>query len=1146
MIDSAIVVAVTAIYLSILFYIAYRCERNKDSRVSQLYPVIYVLSLTVYCTSWTFYGAVGNAAQSGLSFFTIYLGPILVFIFFFPFIKKIIAAAKRHKTTSIADFIATRYGKSKRLSAIVTIIALMGTMPYIALQIKAIANTYDTLTGNSANLTGVAFFDTAFVLSIILAIFSILFGARTIDASQHHRGLIHAISFESIIKLFAFLAIAVLAFDIVVNQAAQAQNNISTIQLLVQPFESFEFSTDLLTKTFLAAGAIILLPRQFHVLVVEARGGEDLSRWGLPLYLMLFSLAVVPIVAAGLLIIDEHKNPDLYVLLIPMVTDHSVLSILSFLGGFSAATGMVIVATIALSTMVSNELIFPILVRFYQGNTHQILLIVRRLTILAIVLLAYGYYYVGGTDKSLQSIGLVSFAIAIQLLPSILASVYWHRANKQGVFVGLVLGLLVWFYCLFLPSLVHSSWMPTIFIDLLADKNSFWNPNQLFGIHFNDALTHAVFWSLFFNILSFIYFSLKYNPSLVDRLQAASYIDQTREMTLPQGKFHIKVSDLLELCTRFTGEERTKEYFLEQGCDTDKIKHQVADDNFMELTERLLASSIGLSSAEHLIRSAALPEQNLYGFIDQTGQAIEFNREILKVTFDHIGQAVSVVDADLRLVVWNRQYLELFNLDPDFVRAGKPVDEVIRFNLKRGYGPVLVDGLETQIERRLEFLRYGKHFTFSREWQDGRIIQTQGARLPDGGYITTYTDITPLKQVEKRLAAINETLEAKVIERTEKLSEVNQQLEDVINNKTHFLAAASHDLAQPLSASKLYLGTLLEELTDEPDKQKLAQNSLNALNTAESLLKSLLNLSKLDSGVLIPELRNISINEILREIQNEFLVIAKRKNIQLKIIYTDDKKTRSDRTLLLSILQNLVSNAIRYTQNGKVIVACRWVNKNECAIEVRDSGAGIPEEKQEDIFQPFKQLEKKNKQGAGLGLAICRQASELLNHEISLRSNIGQGTTFKLVLPKIYEESNPMISANTMNVVNNTKQWLINKKILCVDDDQDILQASEALLNKWGAQVTGINKIDDYEKMTKLTQSFDIVLMDYQLDREDLNGLDLLKLCRKKCKQPFVGVLVTAEYSQQLEEQVNNNGFKFLPKPVEPAKLRSLLQSAMI
>lgn len=1153
MIDSSIIISCTALYLAALFYIAYRGDKQA-SNISRFQPVIYTLSLTVYCTSWTFYGAVGNAAESGLSYFTIYLGPILVFVFFFPFLKKIIAAAKRHKSTSIADFIATRYGKSNRLSALITVIAFVGTMPYIALQIKAISNSYDTLIGTSVNVSMSPFADTAFALAIILAVFSILFGARTIDASQHHKGLIYAIGFESIVKIISFCAIAFLAYSIVDAVALKNESNLNTGQLLMAPFQSVEFSSGLLTKTFLAAGAIFLLPRQFHVLAVEARGGENLSRWVFPLYLIIFSLAVVPITAAGLLLAQGKESADLFVLMIPMLEEHKFLSILSYLGGFSAATGMVIVATIALSTMVSNDLIFPLLVRFYKGNTkqefHTILLIVRRLTIFSLVLLAYGYFYVGGAEKSLHSVGLISFAAAIQFLPAILGSIYWHRGHRNGAFVGLLLGFVTWIYCLLLPSLSGSSWMPSLFVDLLANQQSVFNPNQLFGIQFDDTLTHGVFWSLFFNSAAFIYFSLKATPSLIDRLQASSYIDQNKGIHISGDKYKFKVADLFDLCARFTGEDRARQYFSEHQYDLNAIYTQDADFQFKELSERLLASSIGSATAEHLIRSAAITEEltnpNLYGFIDQTEQAIEFNRELLQVTLDHIGQAVSVVDKDLCLKVWNRQYIEFFDYDDDFIRAGKPIEEVIRFNVNRGYGPALSETLEQRINKRLNYLRTGGEYTYVRQWQNGRIIQTEGGRMPDGGYITTYTDITPLKEAENRLSAINETLEAKVAERTEMLSSVNQQLEDVINSKTHFLAAASHDLVQPISASKLYMGALLEDLADDLNKKDLASNALNALTTAETLIKSLLHLSKLDSGVLKPDMSSFSLNDIFNEIRNEFSVIASRKGLTLRILPATGKATESDRSLLLSVLQNLVANAIRYTDKGTVLVICRRASNKQWRIEVRDSGAGVLLEDQEEIFHPFKKLNKNNNnEGVGLGLAICRQASILLGHMMNMTSQLDKGSVFSITIPRI--KNNTLSNNNVETLVDHssyTKNWLTGRKILCVDNDEGILQASRSLLERWGASIICVNSAKKFHQIVKAGEVFDLILMDYQLGDEE-TGLDLLQIYQRLYGDRFTGILVTAEQSSSLESLVREEGFLFLEKPVEPAKLRSLINSGL-
>ena len=1138
----------------VLFVIAYRGDAKPAGHVSRFQPLIYTLSLTVYCTSWTFYGAVGNAAHNGWDYFSIYLGPIIVFVFFFPFISKLISVSKRHKTTSIADFIATRYGKSNRLAAAVTLFALIGSLPYIALQIKAISGAYDTLTDTAylADPTTHVFPDTAFALTLILAVFAIFFGARTIDASEHHRGMLLAISFESVIKLLSFIVMAVLAWQIISAVVAMEDEYRNSYQLMMSPFGNYQLDTAFLTKTILAASAIILLPRQFHVLAVEARGGESFSRWGLPLYLLLFSLAVVPITAAGALVAAGLDNADLFVLILPMHEQSTLLALISYLGGFSAATGMVIVATIALSTMVSNDLIFPLLVRYKknisEGYFHSTLLRIRQATIFTLMVLAYGYFYLGGTEKSLQSIGLISFAAAIQFMPSVVGGLYWRKGHRNGALAGLLAGFFIWLYCLLLPSFANSAWMPDFFTGLIADKNALLNPTQLFGVNFHDSLTHGVVWSLTLNIAAYVVFSLRAKPSLTDRLQATAYVDNAdttgQDAVEPGYRFH--VSDLYELCSRFTGETRTQEYFHEHGYYLAKRAAQPADQNVLELSERLLASSIGTATAKHLIRTAALPSKasgaSLFELIDQTGQAIEFNRELLQVTLDHIGQAVSVVDQDLRLVAWNRQYTEIFDYPSGSLRVGRPIEELIRYNVERGYGPVFDSDVESRINKRLHYLKHGQRYVQVRDWQNGKVIQTEGARMPDGGYITTYTDITPLKMAERNLAATNETLEAKVNERTQMLSRVNQQLEEVINTKTHFLAAASHDLVQPLGASKLYMGALLEDLADDKEKRELAGNALGALKTAESLLRSLLDLSKLDSGVLKPDISCFGLQELFNSIENEFTVIAAEKGLELRV-YATDFSTESDRSLLLSILQNLVANAIRYTKSGRVVVLCRREGANAMRVEVRDSGPGIPVDKQDEIFQAFKRLDSSAaKEGVGLGLAIGREAANLLGHTIRVRSRPDAGSTFSVRIPRI---SATQLPEPALVIQPYKKRWLEGASILCVDDDREILRASRSLLERWGANITCM---DDASKLRELLDDgtrFDVVLMDYQLGVED-TGLDLLRYCKQVMGDGFVGVLVTAEQDSSLEQKANELGFRFLAKPVEPAKLRTLLQSGDI
>jgi len=1143
LISTEIIIASTAAYLAVLFYIAYRGDRQPEGQISRYQPLIYTLSLTVYCTSWTFFGAVGNAAQGGLSFFSIYLGPILVFVLFYPFLKKLVSVSKRQKTTTIADFIATRYGKSTQVAALVSLIALIGTLPYISLQIKAIAGAYDALSVDPQVLaSGVRSVDTALVLTIILSVFAILFGARTIDATVHHRGMMQAISFESVVKLAAFLAIAALAVDIIVK-LAQATDTLTPLSLTLVPFSESVLNTSFVTKTILAAAAIICLPRQFHVLAVEARGGElKTARWGFPLYLLLFSVAVLPITTAGLQLSEWTGNADLFVLFLPMQNDQQLLTMLGYLGGFSAATGMVIVAALALSTMVSNDLIFPLMVRFGrdQGGRqmHRQLLFIRRFTIVALMLLAYGYYLIAGTGKSLHSIGLLSFAAAIQFLPAVVGGLYWRRGHRNGVLAGLSIGFAVWIYTLLLPSLASSAWIPSNFVTEGVFGIHGLAANALFGVHFDDPLTHGVFWSVVGNVLAYVLFSLSAEASFTDRLQASAYVD-LHEETQGAVEHQLRVNDLFELCSRITGEERARQFFEEHGYE---LTRQRVTDDMLTNAQHLLAGSIGTATAEHLmntaIRGSDRSAENIYQLLDTAGQALQFNREILQSTLDHIGQAVSVVDADLKLVAWNRLYVELFEYGPDFLFVGKPVEDLIRYNVSRGYGPSF-GSTEENVRKRLNYLRHGKPYTYVREWRTGKVIQTQGARMPDGGFITTFTDITALKQAERDLAATNETLEAKVEERTAMLSRLNEQLAEATRSKSRFLAAASHDLTQPLGASKLYLGALLEDLAGN-EKQGLAENALGALSTAESLLKALLDISKLDSGVMKPEISSFPIQQMFDALHNEFSVMAKQKGLNLRI-HKSDCGTRSDLNLLRSILQNFLTNAIRYTEEGSVLVVCRRATGGMIRIEVRDSGRGIPQDKLKAIFQEFQQIDRSG-EGVGLGLAISERMAELLGHQLQVRSKLGEGSTFSVSVPRVQVQE---IAARSVDTLSFKKRWLEGVSILCVDDDREILNATRTVLERWGAAVRCISSVDEYRDEAASNRHHEIVLMDYQL-HESSNGLDLLNHYRVIKPETFLGVLITAEQDPAVERAALEAGFQFLAKPVEPAKLRSVLHTAML
>ena len=1150
MISTSFLVLMTAIYLAVLFYIAFMGDKKPIGQYSRYQPIIFTLSLTVYCSSWTFFGAVGTASVSGWNYFSIYLGPMVLFVFFTPFIKKLIVVSKRHKTTSIADFISTRYGKNQALASIVTIIALVGTVPYISLQLKAVAGAFDLLSGRSSNNETVHLLsDTAFYLGLILALFSILFGARRIDATEHHRGIINAISFEAIIKLASLIVIAALCYSIVSDEAIKTYRHVNDI--LFEPFSVDQFSVKFFTQALLAAAAIICLPRQFHVAAVESRGDEmPLAKWGFPLFLLLVSVSVIPITSAGIQTYGSANNADLFILSLPMNFGGETLSLLSYLGGFSAATGMVIMATVALSTMVSNDLILPVLFKFKKQhdkhNFYPTLLLVRRITIFILMALAYGYYRIALGDKSLSSIGLISFAAAIQFAPLIIGGLYWRHGHKNGAIIGLLAGFSIWLYTLLLPTLAGSEFVPDLFATSALFGLEFLAPQKLFGIEFSDPLTHGVFWSLVANITCYTVYSLRANHSLTDRLQASSYIDGKDVSVAYQESTNetLTVNDLIELCQRFVGEERTRRmvHGFEQKNNTLKGT-SLASVELLKQAQQMLAGSIGTVTAESILSGAiglgTDSSGNIVALLDRTTRAIKFNRELLQVTLDNISQGVSVVDNNLRIVAWNKPYISLFDYPSDFIKVGMHAKRIIEFNIHRTLIDLRVNSNAEEVAKKLNYLRSGSDYIFERTWKDGRVIQTQGIRLPDGGYVSTYTDITEMKHIQNELQQSNESLESKVEQRTEILSRLNVKLQEATESKTKFLAGASHDLAQPLSAGKLYLGALLEDLKEDPKRSRLAKNALSSLQSAEGLLKGLVKISKLDSGVLQPEIRSFPIQELLEALGNEFSILADEKGLHYRAV-GPTCVIATDKDMLRSILQNFISNAIRYTKYGSVMVACR-LRKGHLCIEVRDSGIGIEPQNIETVFDEYVQLDTGLTAGLGLGLAITKRVSDLLNHPIGVRSALGKGSVFYVSVPiagaalNTREEKEQIEEEKKIDI-----NFLEGQNVLCIDDEPAIRQSLSELLRRWGAEVHTASNHNEYLGMLKIGLHFDIILADYHLG-ESWYGLDILKHYHQYSAQQFIGVLITAEKDASIEDAALLAEFSYVEKPIDPKYLKATL-----
>ncbi len=624
-------------YVALLFAVAFVVDRRTRERPIRWLqsPIVYTLSISVYCTSWTFYGAVGSAARNGLEFVTIYLGPTLVFVAWWWLLRKLVRIGRAHKITSIADLISSRYGKSPSLAVLVTTIAVIAVAPYIALQLQSLTSSYQVFSGETDGVT------TAFWMAAGLALFTILFGTRNVDANERHHGVVAAIALEAIVKLIALIVVGVFATYIVADGFTDVFADV--------PSEVITGAADVFgprwaTLTFLSATAIICLPRQFQVTVVENIDENHLSTasWLFPLYLFGMTLFIMPIAIVGLKVMPAGANPDLFVLTVPLAQGREDLALLAFLGGFSSATSMVIVAAIAVSTMVSNHMIMPVALRLLSathaksGDVRSLLLISRRISIGLILGLGFLYFWISGGSDALAAIGLIAFVGVAQFLPSLLGGIFWRGATRAGAMCGLLAGFGLWAYTLFLPSFGGEFLLSEAVIRDGAWGLAILRPQSLFGLTDMDPLVHAVVWSVGINALCFVVVSSLSQATALERLQGTLFVDVFR--STGGGPSGVAVGaaapeDMFVLAQRILGTAPAARLFDEMARDQGvKAGLPYATDAVIARLERELAGTIGAASAHALVtRMAGRPALGMTELIDiadESQQLIETSRQL--------------------------------------------------------------------------------------------------------------------------------------------------------------------------------------------------------------------------------------------------------------------------------------------------------------------------------------------------------------------------------------------------------------------------------------------------------------------------------------------------------------------------------------
>ncbi len=1090
---SPTVIAIAGAAWLLLLFAAARFGEHRGDFLRRHAATIYTLSLAVYCTSWTFYGTVTQALRHGWWVPPTFVGTILVFAFATPLLKRLVVEAHARHTTSIADLLASRFDKSVGIAALATLIAVVGLVPYVALQLKAVAQSFDLL---SAALLGVRGHDSAAMAALAMALFAMLFGTRR--AGVNAGGVVLAMAFESLLKLLALSAVGIFTVFWLFDGFSAVLEARAALPVPSAPGMNF------VTLIVLGALAMFVLPHQFHLSVVECRDLRhiDRARWAFPLYLLLMSVFVLPLAIAGQTLLAGEVPSDLFVLGLPLQAGANALALIAFLGGVSAAAGMVVMATLTLAIMVGNHWLAPLVVRRGRGDLTLTVLWQRRAVIALTMLAAYAYSRLIVASDALADVGSIAFAALAQLAPALFAALYWPNAQRRGVLFALAVGLAVWAYTLLLPALVAEPWIAVPF------GLSWLSPRALFGLSGIDPLTHGVLWSLLANSFTLVLASRREKRGVVPSANVP------------------RLSDLRATARRLLDPERIDALLGPASGDSDRL----ASATQLTAVEHALSALIGAASARLLLDAARRgAREELSAITEVVGharEAVSFSHALIDTAMANLSQGISVVDGDLRLVAWNQRYAALLGYPPDFLHVGRPVAELFRYNAERGLlGPGAVDEL---VARRLGFLQAGSSYVFERQWPNDVVIEIRGNPIPGGGFVTTYTDISAFRAAEQALRTSNETLEARVVERTHELAAATAIAEQANAAKTRFLAAISHDLLQPLNAATLYthaLSLTLKHAEYAPNVRQIG----SALKSTEALLAGLLDLSRLDVGGAEPKCAPFAVGELIATLAAEFDLSAGERGLTLRVVATK-AWAQSDAGLVRRVLQNFVANALRYTARGGVLIGVRRSRSN-LRLTVVDTGVGIEPADRLRVFEEFQRLDAAREtapEGLGLGLAISQRIARLLGHTIALDSVPGRGTAISIEVPACAAVPRPEPAASP--------RLAAGRRVLIVDNEPDGRAALAQLVAAWDIRVVSAGGLEDALAAAGET---DVWILDYHLDG-GLTGLALRERLRKKCgDRPTI--LISADHSAELKDKAAEADVQLVHKPVRPLALRSVL-----
>jgi len=972
-------------YLLLLFLVAYYAHhRESTGRSIVSNPVVYALSLAVYCTSWTFYGSVGKAANSGLDFLTIYIGPTLMASLWWIVLRKIVGIAKRNRITTISDFIGSRYGNSILLSALVTLIAVIGITPYIGLQIKAIINTFTLCTGHpaSGHLTGVS-------ITILLGIFSIIFGARRLDIAERHGGMIFAIAFESLVKLLAFLAVGVFVTYGLFGGFGEIFAGIQDSgfdHLLRISGEGGHVRW--LSLTFLSMMAILFLPRQFHVAVVENSDVRHIRKamWLFPLYLLLINVFVMPVAFGGLLSGISPAFADSFMLLLPLSKGSKTLTLVAFLGGFSAATAMIIVESLALSTMVMNSLVIPALYRFSDRKGFSVIVLnIKRLVILACVFSGFAFAVLFGKAYSLVDMGLKSFeAVSLFAVP-LLGGLYWRRGNRRGATAGLVGGFLVWLYTLIVPALMKTGLLDdSRLLDFFA-RSELLRPTALLGLEGLDKWSHSLFWSLSVNALLYFGISMFTRPSEEDTAQAFKFVEMMAPDAQPVGRIR-GLDSIGSLLSRYMGAEEGRRAFARIL--RERLPEPAEEPSPQQLqlirndAERILSGAIGSSIATLIFKESAVlsdrERQELSDSIERMASNLRLSRQELaganrklaelqaftENIIESLPIGISTIDAEGRITYWNAAMETLTGIAKERAATG---------DIRELLGDLNPCFLAPEI-RTGEFLCKTPSTESPGEEQIIKIYISPFRGI-ERGYVLAFEDITEKKRMERELALAS------------KHASIGR-----------LTAGVSHEIGNPLAA----ISSLVQELGEldlgRGEDAEFARNSYEVikahLERIARIVRSLGDFARTSS----PEKEICELGEIIERTLQLVRYDKKARNIRIQADMKEGLRFRGNADQIQQVALNIMLNAMDAMPSGGRLRVSAARRDRFAELVIEDDGVGIEPEIIDRIFDPFFTTKPLGR-GTGLGLSICYGIISEHGGTIKVKSTKGEGTAFTIRLP---------------------------------------------------------------------------------------------------------------------------------------------------